>query len=220
MFNIRDLSNTGIILIIIAMLSGAATVRALVAITPAAPAQKNIAVPLSYPTDSNMIFNMLPGGVNVKVGDTFQVTISVINATNMFGWQIYVTYDPTKLECLKASFPDNYILSSSVTVCNSLATYNGTELPSGEPLQRISNSVGWVLAGDCQLGANQQTISGSGNLCQIEFKAIEPGTSSLALINDFNNGFQAFVVHPDISSTISRIAPAASYSTVYITPQK
>jgi len=203
------------------LLSGAATVRALVAITPASPAQKSVAAPLvyQYPA-SNMIFNMLPGSVNTKVGDTFQVTISVTNATNMFGWQIYVTYDPTKLECLKASFPDDYMLSSCVTVCGSLTTYNGTEWPSGEPLQRISNGVGWVLAGDCQLGANQPTITGSGNLCQLEFKALEPGTSSLALINDYNNGFQAFVVHPDISSTMSRIAPAASYSNVYITPQK
>jgi len=203
------------------LLSGAATVRALVTITPAAPAQKSVAAPLAYQYPaSNMIFNILPSGVNVKVGDTFQIVISVTNATNMFGWQIYVTYDPTQLECLKASFPDDYLLSSCVTVCGALTMYNGTEWPSGEPLQRINNGIGWVLAGDCQLGANQPTISGSGNLCQLEFKALEPGTSSLALINAYNNGFQAFVVHPDISATTSSIAPAASYAYIYVTPKK
>jgi hypothetical protein len=220
MLNIRDLSNTAIILIIIAVLSGAVTVRSLVTVTPAAPVQKGVAGTVAYPTDPNMMFNMVPGDVSAKVGDTFQVAISVTNATNMFGWQIYVTYDPTKLECLKASFPDGYLLSSYVTVCDSLTIYNATEWPSGEPLQKISNEVGWVLAGDCELGANQPTITGSGNLCQLEFRALEPGTTSLALVNAFNNGFQTFIVHPDISSTVSRIAPAASYSNVYITPAK
>jgi hypothetical protein len=212
-----------IILIIIAMLSGAATVQcALVAMTPAAPAQKSAAVPwlYEYSTDSNMIFNILPGGVNVSVGDTFQVTISVTNATNMFAWQIYVTYDSTKLKCLKASFPNDYLFSSYVTVCGSLTMYNGTEWPSGEPLYGtiVNNGVGCVLAGDCQLGADQPTVSGSGNLCQLEFKALEPGTSSLALIDYFNYGFEALVVHPDISETISGIASAASYTSIYVTP--
>lgn len=169
-----------------------------------------------------MIFNILPGGVDVKVGDTFQVTISVTNATNMFAWQIYVTYDSTKLKCLRASFPNDYLLSSYVTVCGSLTMYNGTEWPSGEPLHGIiiNNGIGCVLAGDCQLGADQPTVSGSGNLCQLEFKALKPGTSSLALINYFNYGFEALVVHPDISATMSGIAPAASYTSVYVTPQK
>ena len=163
---------------------------------------------------------MVPGDVSLKVGDTFQVTISVTNASNMFGWQIYVTYDPTKLECLTATLPKDYLLSSYVTVCGSLTTYDGTEWKSGQPLQKVSNDAGWVLAGDCEMGANQPTVTGSGNLCQLEFKALEPGTTSLALINDFNHGFQAFVVHPDISSSMSRIAPAASYSNIYITPEK
>jgi len=218
MFNVRDLSNTAIILIIIAVLSGALTVRAFVAATPAAPAEKSLAVPVyQYPT-SNMVFNILPGGVNVKVGGTFEVTVSVTNAANMFGWQIYVTYDPAILECLKASLPSDYLLSGYVTVCGSLTTYNGTEWPIGEPLQRINNDVGWVLAGDCQLGDNQQSVNGSGNLCQLEFKALEPGFSSLTLINDFNHAQQAFILHPDISCTMSSIAPAASCSIVLAVP--
>jgi len=101
-------------------------------------------------------------------------------------------------------------------VSRSLSEYNATEWSVGEPLQKINNVAGWVLAGDCQLGANQPAITGSGDLCQIEFKAFEPGGSSVDLINDYNQNFQAFIVHPDISATLSATAPYPSYSDVYV----
>lgn len=213
MFNIRDLSNTAIILIMIAAFMGVVTVRALTFSATVTPAEKYVRTE-QLDIDPNLAFNMLPNDVHVRVGDTFHVTVSVINATNMYGWQIYVIYDPAMLECLRVSLPPGYLLSSYVTVSGALAIYDGKEWPSGEPLQRIRNDVGWVLAGDCQLGVDQPTFNGSGTLCQIDFKALSPGSSPLALLHDFDHDFQTYVLNPDIMAVT---APSASYSNVYVT---
>jgi hypothetical protein len=149
-----------------------------------------------------MAFDLVPQDVHVNIGDTFVVTAAVENATDMYGWQVYLVFDPTVLQCTDVSLPSNRVFSNSVTVSNALTAYDDMEFQAG-PLRRIQNGEGWVLAGDCLLGADQPTFYGSGVLCQIEFKAISPGSTTLALLHDTAHTFQTYSLDSNIQAITS-----------------
>lgn len=214
MFDVRDLSNTTIVLLIIMVFASAITVRAMVNPVP---------IPSTYPqsmfktgdelaVDPNMAFYLLPQDVRVEVGNTFVVTVAVGNAVDMFGWQAYLRFDPTMLEALRVSLYPNNVFSSSITVSGAMANYDRAEFPEG-PLQKVQNDRGWVLAGDCLLGADQPTFDGSGVLCQVEFKAISPGSTALGLLHDSADDFQTFNVNFDLKAIT---ASSTSYSNIYV----
>ena len=81
------------------------------------------------------------------------------------------------------------------------------------PLKKVQNDEGWVLAGDCLLGAVQPTFTGSGVLCQIEFKAFSPGQTALTLLHDFAHDFQTFTLNFDLEATTSS---STSCSNAYV----
>lgn len=215
MSDIRDFSNTTIALLIIMVFASAVTVRALT--IPASAKEPRFVFNRvdQLDTDPNMAFDMLPSEVRVNVSDTFVVTINVRNVTDMYGWQVYLCYDPAVLECVGVSLTPDYVFSSSVTVSSALAKFDSAEFPPG-PIQRVRNDVGWVLAGDCLLGASQPTFYGSDVLCQIEFKAVSSGSSALGLLHDFAHAFQTYILTPDLRAITS---PSTSYSSVYIASQ-
>jgi hypothetical protein len=126
----------------------------------------------------DMTFNLLPQNPSVTVGDTLAVTVAVENVTDMYAWQVCTFFDSTVLQCTGVSLPSNNVFCNSVTVSGFVNDYNATEFPS-VPLQRVMNDKGWVLTMDCLLGANQTTFNGSGVLCQMEFKAVSPGSTIL-----------------------------------------
>jgi len=133
--------------------------------------------------DASLTFTVLPGEVATKVGDTFIIQVSVANATDMYTWQVHLFFDNTILECINVSLPHDYVFSYAYTVGDALMDYNSTEF--NNPLQQnIENDKGYLLIGDCLLGANQPNFNGSGGLCQIEFKAISSGSSNLTLSID------------------------------------
>jgi hypothetical protein len=213
MFDIRDFSNMTIALLVIVVLASASAVRAIgttvpkqIETTPITMSQLDV--------DPNMAFDMLPRDIHVRVGDTFTVTFAVANVKDMYGWQVYVCYSRAALECTGVSLPPNHVFSDRVTVSGALAKYDSKEFPPG-PLRAIQNDEGWVLAGDCLLGASQTTFYGSGILCQIEFKAVSPGSSSLALLHDLDHNFQTYVLNFDLTAVTSQ---SASYSNVYVAP--
>jgi hypothetical protein len=212
MFDIRDLSNTAIVLIIIMVLASVVTVRALTSVSPTEPTFVFQRVD-QLDIDPNMAFTMLPNTVNVGVGDTFVVTIDVANVTNMFGWQVYLCYDPAVLECLGASLTPDYVFSSSWTVSSALVKWESTEFQPG-PVQRVRNDLGWVLAGDCLMGVSQPTFNGSGVLCQIKFKTVSSGSCALALLHDFDHDFQTYILTPELTAVT---ASSASYTNVTVT---
>jgi hypothetical protein len=212
MVDIRDLSNTSIALIIIMLLASVVTVRALTVQTPQ-PEKFELRGVTRMTVDPKMTFTMLPNEVHVKDGETFIVTFSIQNVEDMFGWQVYVLYDPTVLECLGVSLSFDYLLSSKVTVSGALTSYDSADFPSG-PLQRVDNSEGWVLAGDCLLGADQEDFHGSGTLCQIHFKAISLGASPLVLSNDLGQTFQTYILNYDLTAITSSLP---IFSNVFVT---
>lgn len=203
MFDVRDFSNMAIALIIVMVLASAVTVRALM--SPAAELTSSPSTSArvdELKVDPNMAFDLVPQDVHVNIGDTFVVTAAVENATDMYGWQVYVVFDPMVLQCTGVFLPSNRVFSSSVTVSSALTAYDDMEFQVG-PLRHIQNGEGWVLAGDCLLGASQPTFYGSGVLCQIEFKAISPGSTTLALLHDTAHTFQTYSLDPNIQAVTS-----------------
>jgi hypothetical protein len=211
MVDIRDFSNTAIALLIIIVLASVATVHAVTTTVPKQIESAPVIVP-QLDIDSNMAFNMFPQDVHVRVGDTFVVTVAVENVTDMYGWQVYLRFNPAMVECTGASLPPNNVFCNSVTVTGALTGYNAKEFPPG-PLCAIKNDEGWVLTGDCLLGADQPTFKGSGVLCQVEFRALSSGSTTLALLHDFTHTFQTYTLTFDL---VAKTAPSAYYSNIYI----
>jgi len=215
MINIRDFSNLTIVLIVIAVLACAFTARAVT--TPAPPPQT-----WSYPPftvtqlqiDPNMTFSMLPQNLNVSVGDTFTVTIAVENATDMYGWQVFLCFDSKMLECTGASLQSDNVFHGSETVCGALRDYNATEFTQG-PLEKVQNDEGWILAGNCLLGKSQRTFYGSGVLCQVYFRAISLGSTTLSLLHNVAQTFQTFTLTSELTAMT---APSASYVNINTSP--
>jgi hypothetical protein len=109
-------------------------------------------------------FNVLTTPVN----STFTVNATVTNVTLLWDWQIYVTFDPSVLECVNASVPSD-------------SPFN---FPA-QPTPVIDNVTGYV-----QLGASQITgpgVNGSGVLGIIAFSMIRaPSTPGGTLSSGIN----------------------------------
>jgi hypothetical protein len=211
MFDIRDLSNTALALIIIMVLASVVTVHALTVPGPKKLELKFDRV-IQFYIDPNMTFSMFPGDIQVGVGDTFIVTCAIGNVKDMYAWEVYVRYDPVVLECLGASFSSDYVFSSKVTVSGALANYDNVDFPAG-PLQRVDNVEGWVLAGDSLLGVDSPTFYGSGVLCQIKFKAISSGSTQLALLQDPSLDITSFILNFPLEHITS---PSPYFTNVYV----
>jgi hypothetical protein len=213
MVNIRDFSNTTIALIVIVVLASAFAVRA---VTTSVPVQQSFGFTplrvLQLQVDPNMAFSLVPQNGIVGVGDSFAVTAAIENVTDMYGWQVYVCFNETVLECTGVSLPSDNVFSNEVTVCGGLTAYKATGFPQG-PLQKIQNDEGWVLAGDCLLGQGQPMFNGSGVLCQIEFTAVSPGLTTLALLHDYVHTFQSYIVTSNLTAVTS---PSASYASINV----
>lgn len=168
------------------------------------------------PSDQNpsVAFELFPQNLSVTVGDAFAVTVAVKNVTDLYAWQVYACFDQTVLQCLGVTLPFNNIFQNSLATSGLLKDYNATEFPQ-PPLQNVQNDGGWVLAGDCLVGTNQTTFNGSGILCQLEFKAVSPGSTILGLLQDSDHDFQTYILTsgPDVtpqSATYSYINVASS----------
>jgi hypothetical protein len=144
-------------------------------------------------------FTVLPREVATKVGDTFTIQVSVTNVTDMYSWQVHLSFDNTVLQCTSVSLPHDYVFSYAYTVSDALMDYNSTEF-SNPLLLKLENDKGRVLIGSCLLGADQPNFNGSGGLCQIEFKAISSGSSNLTLFVGNNVG--TFYLDPRIKPII------------------
>jgi hypothetical protein len=108
-----------------------------------------------------------PGPINV--GDTFQVNVNISGATNVYGFQLDLGYDPTLVQAIGVT-EQGFLPSGGTTFF----------LPG-----TIDNGLGsFYLNGDTLIG-NIPGVDGMGALLQFDFKAIAAGTSALALTNIF-----------------------------------
>jgi len=97
------------------------------------------------------------------VGNTFNVTIRIEDARDVYGWQIAMSFDPNVLE------------ATNVIIGDFLATQ-----PQGtfSPPSVLNNTQGWVGIGETSLGKNPG-VDGSGSLATVTFSVKGDGESFL-----------------------------------------
>lgn len=93
--------------------------------------------------------------------DLFLINITVNDVTDLYFWQVKIFYDSTILNCTSASLPSYHVFAGKV--------FQGPNV-----LIEKDN----VIVGATLMGA-ETPFTGSGVLCQIEFKGIAIGTSYL-----------------------------------------
>ena len=103
-----------------------------------------------------------PASKSLTAGETYEVILSVEDVSNVFGYNIYLSFDPTLVEMVSSSAGS--FLGSSTT--GLLANYKDS-----------NKSSGILIIGDSR--NDGKTSSGAGELCRITFKALTSGTSSL-----------------------------------------
>lgn len=96
------------------------------------------------------------------VGETYEVVISVEDVSNVFGYNIYLLFDPSLVEMVSSS-AGNFLGGSTTGL---YAVYKDTDQGSGILIVVDSRN-------------DAKTSSGDGELCRITFRALTSGTSSL-----------------------------------------
>jgi hypothetical protein len=171
---------------------------------PEPPTPKPIIPETEPEPSSESVFSIVPPGIVVHVGDTFAVRVLALNVTDMFGWQIALRFDPARLECLNVSVPDQHVFVTGYPVSRLLMDFNSTQFPE-RPLQVVDNEEGSVLAGDSLLNG-VPTFNGSGVLCQVSFKALSSGVSSLELVVYDEQGIaRTVILNPEIDVTVPTV---------------
>jgi hypothetical protein len=94
-------------------------------------------------------------------GTLFSVNATLQNVTNLWNWQVNVTFNPSIINCTDAWIPP--------------------ESPFAFPLQPgavIDDVAGWVMLGASKLGATPG-VNGSGVLAVIDFQVLSRGVSAI-----------------------------------------
>jgi len=99
------------------------------------------------------------------LGESFAVNINIFNVTNVAGWQVNITFDPTILSVQSIFLPAGHIFEGLNPIT---------------PGELINNTIGYVVW-VCAIGPNSPypTFNGSGTLCRIEFATVGLGTSPI-----------------------------------------
>lgn len=115
--------------------------------------------------DTTPALNMIPSTVTIlSINGTVTVNITVTEVEDLYMWQIKVFFNKTLLSCESASYPTDHVFA-------------GKPLIPMTPV--IENTAGWVGHG-CSLSGDEPGFNGNGTLCQITFKGLAEGVSSVA----------------------------------------
>ena len=101
--------------------------------------------------------------ISITAGSTFTINCSVVDVSNLFTWQVKVYFNPAVLNCTDVYYPSDHIFAGKMF------------LPV-TPV--IDNDEGFFLFG-CSLMGAETPFSGSGTLCQANFKVKAVGESYL-----------------------------------------
>jgi len=145
-------------------------------------------------------FCINPQEVVVNVSDTFSVRVLALYVEDMYGWEFSLLFDPSVVECINVSVFDRHVFSEMYTVSEALIDYDPIQFTT-IPMYRIWNEEGRVMAGECLIGQNQSMFTGSGYLCQIDFKAISSGYSKLEFYLYDRHGSHTFLLDSQIEGT-------------------
>jgi len=99
---------------------------------------------------------------DIAVGNTFVITLKVADVQNLYTWQAMILFNPGLLNCTSATIPADSVFAGQ------------TQIPVAPIIDNVGGS---VTAGVSLIGLG--SFTGSGKLCQIEFKVLGLGNSSL-----------------------------------------
>lgn len=117
-------------------------------------------------------------------GDTFIANLVVTDVTDLFGWQVNVTFDPSMLNVLDIYMPPGNVFDGKST------------LPTGKTIDNTNGYVLWAVS----LGVGETPVSGSGVICAIRFRIMsEPErkeTLTSMIVIDRVGTFYTFLSDP------------------------
>ena len=115
------------------------------------------------------IVSIEPSQVNLPTPSTFTLNITVANVTDLSAWQIKLAFDPSTLNCIEISVPEQNIFYGHDTI---------------GILTKIDNLNGYITAFNGLW--EPKGVNGSGALCQITFNASNVGITSIRFVDAMN----------------------------------
>ena len=120
----------------------------------------NVKAGAAYPV------NISPGTTNAEVGDTGSVSATVHNAINAWGMDVSISFDPT-------------IISATIDNGGFLSFGQLVEGPSASDFDGSDGSLRYVMVQT----SGQTPKNGTGSLVEIQFTALQPGTTPVTITN-------------------------------------
>ena len=116
------------------------------------------------------VIPVIDNSQTIRVGDTFQVNLTISNAANIWGWSTNVNWNPSQMKLLTAT--DGGFLSQQDSV-----------FFIGNSTSAIDNVVGTIDGGlACSFQSSPETAtSSSGVLAVLTFQCLAPGPSDVTL---------------------------------------
>jgi len=120
-------------------------------------------IPLSFGQGTQL--KVVAPTTSIQVTAQFNIDITVVDVTDLWGWQIKLYYNPTVLRWINATYPPGHI-------------FDGRTFVSVNPAND-SDADGVYILFFASLQGNATGFTGIGTLCRIRFEAKAVGTSSL-----------------------------------------
>ncbi|HML01889.1 MAG TPA: PKD domain-containing protein [Candidatus Bathyarchaeia archaeon] len=115
-----------------------------------------------------------------QVGETMTLSVFISNVTDLYTWQAGMTFNPSVLQCVTTTAPDN-----TKTNVTETAFVEGSFLKSGGDTWwltgPLNNSAGTIGAYGCSLYGPNPGVNGSGVLFTVSFKVIGEGPLNIHL---------------------------------------
>jgi hypothetical protein len=121
-----------------------------------------------------------PQSLHAAVGSTVTLNVTVKDSVKLFTWQILMSYNSSILNCTGATYPSDNVFAGQTTV-------------PVTPI--IDNTAGSVMDGYSLSGSGHFT--GSGILCQLQFKVLTTGTCTISFSTPY--GSDTFLLDGDLS---------------------
>ncbi len=132
---------------------------------------------------------------NVSVGDYFTVNLSIADVTDLWSWEVWISFDPSRMNCSGAE-EGPFLKSAGPTVW----------LPP-----EINNTAGTIHMG-CSLMPGFLGASGSGVLAYVDFECIGVGSSFIHIEDSMLlDSFGGPIPHDRVDGEVKQIQPRTGY---------
>ena len=141
------------------------------------------------------ILHIDPSPVNVPIGNNFTVTLNIQDVTDLWAWEVIISFDPSQVNCAGAE-EGPFLKNNGPTIW----------LPP-----EIDNTTGRIHMA-CSLLTGPSGASGSGVLAYVYFKCINIGTSFIHIEESLlTNSFGEPLPHSSLDSQVDQYQPQTGY---------